>query len=317
MPAETVNGIDYTFMPLTDKLERALGPNLPSVESLQNVMLMLGDIQIVTGSSIFLVAYMKQCTITQYHFNVAALEGTAALSTYTLIAITTRPLLRENIIKPFWRWPWVMALCTASMISSFIIWDDAFLLDWNWGLPMHCAWGEIGSYSSVLSRFLVTLEVSQSFSDMVYTTMVFFPRLSELNRLSDIGFEGLLVLGMIFLYKRSFNWHQKIKNTQHRNLKIFILVSGPLTGFLGAAVLITFFLTELLTSYNCMLLMSVVSMTSTTTHLVAIRNQAKMNGLSDSEDSWGFGQLLPLLLLAIPLFETAEATTGISTVPHI
>jgi hypothetical protein len=129
---------------------------------------MLGDLQLVTGTSIYLVAYIKHCSMTQYHFNVAVLQAQTALDTYTIVALTTRDILRESRFKRFWRWPWVITICIANIISSFIIWDNGFLVNLNWGVPMQCSLGNIGHYSGT-ALLLLILDVWQSLSDMLYT----------------------------------------------------------------------------------------------------------------------------------------------------
>ena len=269
---------------------------------------MLGDLQLITGTSVYLVAYIKHCTISQYHFNIAVLQAQSALDTYSSIALATRDILRASRFKRFWRWPWIIVLCTANIVSSFIIWDNGFLVNLNWGLPMQCAWETIGNYNGA-SFLVLALDILQSLSDMLYTTTLFFPSFGSLNVMA--GLEYGLLNYPIYLFKGACRLDQMRTAMQNAPLRA---ATAPLTKllvfFMGTIFLVLFCVTEIVISTNFQLLLSYLALVTNSSLLVAIRQNAAANGMQGDENSWGFGQLLPLLLLAIPLFESVETLLG-------
>ncbi|OKP07692.1 hypothetical protein PENSUB_5807 [Penicillium subrubescens] len=300
LPPDVLSGADWVFSPILDKIPTHL--HRPKV--VQNVMLILGDLQLVTGTSIYLVAYSRHSSITQYHFNIAVLQAQIALAMYTIIALATRDILRKSWYKRFWRWPWVFTICIADIISSFIIWDDGFLKDLNWGLPMQCAWRTIGHYSGN-ALVLLILDVFTSLSDISYATALFFPSSERFNFLQQLP--DLILELSLFSFKGACRLDQQRMTTQSSLLRAAMTpITKTLLFLAGLIFIIVLCVTDIFTSRSFQILLSYIKLMSNSALLVALRQNARNNGMEGDENSWGFGQILPLLLLTLPIFQTME-----------
>ncbi len=51
-----------------------------------------------------------------------------------------------------------------------------------------------------------------------------------------------------------------------------------------------------------------------TLQIVNMKSAASDNGMEDTEDGWGFGQIVPLLLLGLPLMSVWEVIEGQSLI---
>jgi hypothetical protein len=308
LPSDELSGADWVFSPILDKIPT----HFHRPKMVQNVMLILGDLQLVTGTSIYLVAYSKHSSITQYHFNIAVLQAQIALAMYTTIALATRDILRTSRFKRFWRWPWVITICIADIISSFIIWDDGFLKSLNWGLPMQCAWRNIGHYSGA-ALFMLILDVFSSLTDISYATALFFTSLERFSILQRLP--GLILELSLFIFKAACRLDQQRMAKQSSLLRATMTsITKPLLFLAGLIFIIALCVTDIMTSQSFQILMSYIKLTSNSALLITLRQNARKNGMEGDENLWGFGQILPLLLLTLPFFQTIEMILG--NCPH-
>ncbi|KAJ5364215.1 uncharacterized protein N7496_009928 [Penicillium cataractarum] len=190
------------------------------------------------------------------------------------------------------------------MISSFIIWDDGFLINLNWGLPMQCAWRNIGRYSGS-ALFMLVLDVFTSLSDISYATVLFFPslvRFNVLNRIPDLILELSL-----FVFKRACRLDQQRMATRSAILRAAMTPITKLLLFLaGLIFLIALCVTDILGSQSLQILLSYIKLSTNSALVITLRQNAQKNGMEGDENSWGFGQILPLLLLTLPFFQSME-----------
>lgn len=227
---------------------------------------------------------------------------------YTVIALATRDILRTSWFKRFWRWPWVITICIADIISSFIIWDDGFLISLNWGLPMQCAWRNIGRYSGS-ALFMLVLDVFTSLLDISYATALFFPSLARFNILNQIP--DLILELSLFIFKGACRLDQQRMATRSSILRATMTPITKLLLFPAGLIFLTALcVTDIMTSQSFQILLSYIKLSSNSALVITLRQNAQKNGMEGDENSWGFGQILPLLLLTLPFFQTMEMMLG-------
>jgi hypothetical protein len=288
---------------------------------MQEVCLMLADQQLVTGASILLVGYTKQCTMTQYHFYIAANLSLVSFATYQSVLLIVRDMLEENIRKG-WRLAWIMAVFGCVLILNFILYNDNYLvprqqeesMPRNFGLPMECIWEKLpGSFTQarlVYVIFGLLVDISSAYS----ITLILFPDLRKVKLFSYIEEAvGQLASQPTSLYRivkdHNDRWHWFLKAGW-----MWTLLEWPT----WALFVFTFTLREIFTSLYWDMVRIFLYLFSSTWSIKRARGSAVAQGrVGSQEDSWGFGQILPLLLLALPLFSLIESIFGKQTSPPI
>jgi hypothetical protein len=274
-------------------------------EQMQQVCLMFADQQLITGASVLIVAYLKHCDITQYHFYIAANLGLVSFASFQAVLLIVRDVLKSRVRKG-WRMLWIFTIFSCILLLNFVFYNDNFLRDF--GQPMRFLWrGLPGVFtpSNVAYVALGTILDVWALSGIV-------SGLYKLQKLPPLGVSDLLYYLMLqptrfYLYCTE----RRHLSCQHSWTKRFLTLMESLAGIL----FITFFtLRELYCSMFINLTRIYIYLFQTTSSVYWARNQAATRGMEGEEDTWGFGQILPLLLLALPLFAFIEGIHGESLV---
>lgn len=275
----------------------------PSVtkKKMQDVCLMFADLQLVTGASILLTGYSKHCEITQYHFYVVSSLAAASFMAFQTLLLAVHERLQSNLSKG-WRAIWVSAIFGCVLLINFVIYNDQFLIPHQWGRTMHCLWSGLpGAFTPRLIPYV-------AFGTFVhvwtfYTILRYlYPGLKDTRPLVGISWVCHWVTQVPTRLYLAVLDKEEIAGSCH--------LSRMGQWLTWSLFIVSFTLRELSSSLYVVLIRSFYVLYQATASVKWARDLASDNGREDGEDEWGFGQILPVLLLALLLLQLVEAIRG-------
>ncbi|KAI9148918.1 Transcription factor asqA [Paramyrothecium foliicola] len=269
-------------------------------EQMQQVGLMAADQQLIAGAAILIVGYSRHCEITQYHFFIASLMTLCSFATFQAIVILVRDAL-DSHFKRFWRIVWITVICGCVMANNFVVYNDYFLVLGHFGHSMDCVWDAISLGQEYDRRQAAYVSLGMLVDAWSYLSIVAYlnPTLLEWRPVAFIIFAPWFVLRQVseaYLLVRSLRQQHYSKNG----------ILTILESLAFCLFVIAFAIRELFFSLFIDLLRIFLYLFQITVDLAKWRNLAGENGRKETENEWGFGQLLPMLLLALPLFAFLE-----------
>ncbi|KAE8352483.1 hypothetical protein BDV28DRAFT_148994 [Aspergillus coremiiformis] len=313
-PKELTNDVDQFIIHFT----RRPKPHIPrpfrqrrdpiSLEVMQRATMTLSDHQLITGASIFIVAYAKHCEISQYHFYIAFLLGTTSFVTHQSRFMATGYVLQK--IGPFpryWRFIWTFAIFTFVLAGNTIVYNDSFLD--IYGLPTQCAWKNFPQQYGNRSMLLLVVSSCVTVWGLGSVTRNLCPDLLQcLGRLLqpllpwDLSQAGPVSLG------RLYDWiAQREKTTKARILEnLFWWMAER---FLYILTMTCWVWSQILGSMFIDLYRILIFLVFLTRKIVLVRKKAA-SLMEENENTWEFGQIMPVILLALPIFQVMEMLFG-------
>ncbi|OTB04254.1 hypothetical protein M426DRAFT_11877 [Hypoxylon sp. CI-4A] len=292
-------------------------------KSIQPAVIMVSDQQLVTGTSILTVGYIQHCTMTQYHFYIVFLLGFVALEVYDLALLSVNQYVDKRPEMKLWRAVLMTVLFGMAIVNSFVVDHDEFLREdgddyWYVGAPIQCIWDHfIGS--TYYERYRLDLGASLFvllwgyLQDIHLLYPDFFKWLGRFLRLSPLP---LLLKFREWTNRKRFEYNMEAdKKTRNftgtcRRVSFGFLLSTFQCMF-WLLFLPTFTIWELVRSYiiNVGRIFSVLLWASLS--ISRIKGEvAKYDLIKGDEYKWGFGQILPLLLLILPAMQVYETYKG-------
>jgi hypothetical protein len=265
----------------------------------QNVCIMAGDQQLVTGAAILLVGHLKHCGITQYHFYITSLMVTLSFATSQLVALITMNAL-DSQFKRFWRLVANTVLAAGTLADTFVLYNERFLSLDSMGLPIQCVWDLIAAGQGYTGQGIVYVTFGLLFNLWSYLTIVtsLYPTILEWRAVALFYNTAEYVLEYI---GRIHIW---VSTRRSRYGGIHSLRILEAFTFLIFTIFLT--INALLGSSFLYLLRVFMYLIQATYLVFWARAFAKEGGMEDNEDEWGFGQILPLMLLILPLLGFVE-----------
>ncbi|KAI6914208.1 hypothetical protein D0869_04563 [Hortaea werneckii] len=268
---------------------------------LRQTIIVLSDQQIVTGIAIMTAGFvgLRSGQISVYHYQIvlylAWLSSSVHLSALTLL----RPFLNRHAGVKVWRLVGMGALFIMLVIGlvptvsydwgiiNFMDPKDSSIGENNltgWGVPASCFWGKTYAdgvnNDAPIGYVLLVISYVWKIGDVFGSGRLFYA--SRIRRPLERAVESLLTLPA----KRYHRTQQK------RYLWCFRLLLIPCIPFI--AVL------EFLASFSASLWLSALGLLFGTVQIIVPRNQTYAQTHAQ-EEHWGFGQLVPLVLLVQPL----------------
>ncbi|GAB7358878.1 hypothetical protein MBLNU230_g4101t1 [Neophaeotheca triangularis] len=262
-----------------------------TVDILRSAVLAFSDQQLVTGLAILTVGLATSEDITEYHFFTV---NQLAWLSFTVFGCSTEVLaeyFQQNLMSRLWRTVWITVF-TASLGGTIVVVDHENWL-WSFGTPMKCVWSTLRA-----PGFWVTVELFYMVWGYVSILNDLWP--GKINALFP-WIPDLLRVPTCALHRLS---DQVFDRNLPRGLQILTQVSGPC---LRLASLILVGLSEILGSQAFEYIRTWMILLQTTIMTFHKRSEAASDGLMEgTEKTWGFGQVVPLLLLALPLLNISE-----------
>ncbi len=295
---------------------------------MERVVLMLSDQQLITGASILAVGFWKYCTITQYHFSVVFYLAISSFTVHQSTAITLERYLQEYAVVRGWRFAWMSIFFGMIVGCQVIYYNDKFLL-YSYGMSTQCVWDNLGGAyhgENVLWLVISTTLLVWSYIDIA---SLMYPRVFDpLSR----KLESPLLLFHLptRLYQWALHHHGRAADelserfahwkgdrfSIHAGLNLMRAVLLEVSWVLTMAMLFAIFIffvtiSEILKSTIVDLWRVYTTLVWATSLLHSTRKEAaEGNGMVGSEEEWDFGQLLPILLLILPLMAAMEVYYG-------
>ena len=270
--------------------------------TIQEIALTLSDQQLITGASILIAGYSRHCIITQYHFYIVFIFGITSLTTHQMAMMICRDKLGGSFFKKFWRTLWIIATLALVLAASLVILNGNYLT--HWGLSTQCVWDDLSlsTYSASAKGRLAASWILLTWG-LLATIRDLWPGLFK--DLEPLNEKLLAIMSLLPIYY----WASKKLSESRRKSLLWLL--WWFTSKFALAIFITCYtLVRLYHSTVLDILRDFVLLMISTLLIVVLRSSARSHGLQGSEDSWGFGQILPMLLLALPLFQIGEMLSG-------
>lgn len=282
------------------QIGRVIGIRSHNIKSrIQEIFLASADQQLITGTSILIVGYSKHCDITQYHFYIATQMTTISFATYQAVILLVRDALRGKWRKS-WRVLWITVIAACVTVSNFVIYNDNFLVTQHLGHSMHCVWENLKSGQHFTRQQLVYLVFGIGLDLWSYFGILsyLYPDIFKLQLIATIF---RIAYYLMELPSRTY---LKIKtsggNSRSPKLRKILETTCKILFILALT------LREVLFSFFFDLLRIFTFIVQITVNVADLRNQASKHGRDGDEDTWGYGQILPMLLLALPLLAFLE-----------
>lgn len=234
--------------------------------------------------------------------NIAQSRSTISISVRSLqtslsfqaVLMSVVGLLRQSLFSRVWRYIWASALFSALLASTLMQWNSHYLLDGLYGVPVQCILGDPLQGRSYTGRSLAYLVVNWVVLvwSFYFVTVLLFPDVTGLWPF--VHLEGLIYR----LYSqparilidaqitRSSEWKKS-------NSRVAIYIVVLFVGQIISSGIFHILRVYLMLAYSAYVIFDT-------------REYAAFEGRQGDENEWGFGQILPLLLLALPLSQLAE-----------
>ncbi|MCJ1404189.1 ADP-ribosylation factor GTPase activating protein, ER-Golgi transport [Xylographa trunciseda] len=277
---------------LRDRIRRKLEIHRESRDYIETIIerfvLGLADVQLLTGTSMLLVAFLK-CDITTYHFSIIIDLVWFSSNSHLTAMLILNDYLMEYHAARFWRVILMGAMCLLLMVATILetnqLWYDQL------PTPVRCTFLDTGGNmkGSIVGYTVLT------FILLVYGySITIFPLFSPVNnRMENLSMK----------FEKWVEAHvkpDKKKLRTHSRFRTLVTEIGCrcIYGFWQISMYFNYinFLFDLVWfGLGVLFLFQDIA-----------AGQSYMDNSSSSIQSWGFGQLIPMFLLSIPILTVSE-----------
>ena len=276
-------------------------------KALRRIVLTLSDQQLVAGLAIVIVAYVQIKTITEYHFQVIVCLADLAFVVHTSTVDVIRDDLLERPAMKWWRVPAMLIFVATAMANTIPTGSSHWLM--AYGLPTKCVWQNLsGSYvaGSYATTQMVLSMILQAWG-MVVILNEFYPWLFD-NRFCNAI--GTFVLAVLTMPRQGYQHCRRRAREAAASGPTFWMMSAA-GALLYSGAFFIFLLTEIIYSEAFDLLRGWGLLVTNAVLVFYYKSVSHDNGKEGNENSWGFGQILPMLLLFLPFASIFETIYGV------
>ena len=279
-----------------DKLSRSI--------ALERFVLALSDQQIVTGLAIFITGYSARCTISTYHFFIVTALGWFSFTTHLSTLTLLKPHFRNAPVQKFLRLLAIIATCIMLFIGLLVLYTTL-----PFGTPARCRFSHILLHGTKTLNYVVAVLLFSVLS------ITFVSKALRFSLKSDGR------LGSTFLPQASQNGTTLISKEEYCSRKLKKISQSSTLSFLtyahGYYMIFTFVYTEFLSSFlwelSALLFWNFYGIRQLLWARIFVGHNEGVHKIGDEEDHLNFGQLLALLLLALPILSAIETFQGMMT----
>ena len=292
-------------------------------ESLERFVLSLGDQQLVTGLAVLIAGYSQMTSMSAYHFNMVASLAWFSSATHLATLAVLKNYFRAYTAVRNWRVAFMVVLLLMLVVAQIPGWADK-----DNSVPVICYYQALDkrdiltvftaigflliTYTEGIAR-LYTRDIDWNLPDDCIERMVkllspfFFTgryhRPSYLNKTQQSEFPGdKSSSGSIAIIRKErekgrFHRFESNMKSSHRLIKRYALA----TVFMGRELAFSFFITMALL---------ITDLTYGFVQVFEYRAATPRGGIEGNQNEFSFGQLVPLLLLLLPIFTMGEIHSG-------
>ena len=274
----------------------------PSRKSLNDVVLMFSDQQLVMGLAILIVGFSKTATITEYHFAIISnLSGMAFVVHLLSINIVTADL-RRRPEKKWWRAVAIVAVALLSLVSNLPDINVYYLS--TYGSPMKCIWTGMTGHITAESMLMVLPFQLLALWGLCAIIGSLYPRVFDLR---PIAYMQRTIIWITILPRRVHYWSSRhCQRCSGARMKLWMIARKVSYAFAWCI----FVITEVISSRAVDVTRDWALLLVYFLDLLHIRERSALQGKLDNESEWGFGQAVPVFLLVLPLLTLCEVYMG-------
>lgn len=262
--------------------------------TIQKVVLALSDQQLVTSSTLLIIGYSQRCSISEYHFEIITDLAWLTFSTFSGSLLVTTDYYEENMKMRHWRALWFTIVYILIVLAQLVTYHD----DWLFypGLPVQCTLSNLGSGIGSFWGFFLSLSLILLTWSYCSLMTSFYPVV--------FGWRNCTRRMMRAVVRKTSELHTRVNSREPSLLKTLAWWPTYL------AFLASFAFSELAASQAIKLIRDVSMMIYATASIFRARFWAPDYLTEGDEKEWTVGQILPLMLLVVPLYSIFETYSG-------
>ncbi|KAF2161877.1 hypothetical protein M409DRAFT_27605 [Zasmidium cellare ATCC 36951] len=276
--------------PVNTLIENLFHDHKPLItrEVFREVILLFSDQQLINGLAILTVAFCRFESITQYHFAVASCLANMALVVQFIASDILGEFLGQRPEMIWWRASAFVTLAVLSTLTLISCNSKYFLR--SFGSEMACLWNKSSGNHAVRLAPDTVVYMILSLWGIIDVLGQYFPVITD-NRL----FRGVetWIVGCLLLPRRYY-----IRMEQSANASIARII---LRAALRGLAFCIFVISEILGSEALELIRNWAMLLANVIEVYSLRYTASKNGRQGNEDTWEFGQAVPMFMLILPL----------------
>ena len=298
-------------------------------EALEKFILTLSDQQLVTGLAILIAGYTRPCTISQYHFNIIAALAWFSSTTHLATLAVLRDYLIGHPVVRTWRVVGMVIMLVILMIAQFVQFFGRDL-----GAPAKCVFSNpiYGMPILVWIDFVVILNfLLFSYGNSVVHLYANDSTLSIMAWVSQklkqrFGRSATTVTVLLARYEASVIPYAIQSSSvtryreRHRDMRLIYglrslqaLHSEQWNVKCRCELMFLVYIHhELMDSFFWRILWLIFGNTYGIIQIVVYRWSYQFVQIDGNEDDMGFGQIVPLLLLGLPVLAAGEVYYGMT-----
>ena len=289
-------------------------------KGLERFVLALSDQQLVTGLAILVAGYTDRCSRSIYHFRIISALGWFSSTTHLSTLAVLRPYLIDHPRVRNWR-----VVSMIAILGLLIVSQAGAISIQNSSLPIQCVYNSFAPYGlNPIATFILGWVI-------IFLCLIYTNRIRRLYTLDpDWSVQGRILELLTRPLIRKNNVH---------NLEKIVVTSSTLTraeqgttyrklqqrrrwwrycnGWVKHRSAISrrmvefwYLNQEMQRSFLSEILTTLFGVGYGIAQVIATRNSVPKAGLSGDQNSISFGQLVPLLLIALPLLAAGEIYYG-------
>ncbi|KAK6431954.1 hypothetical protein LTR95_011878 [Oleoguttula sp. CCFEE 5521] len=275
-----------------------------SRENLRKILGQFSDQQLVTGLAVLTVGYIQTKTITQYHFSIVASLADLAFVVQSCSTDIVLQSLADQPVKRLWRGVAVLLFMFLALMTSVPAGNYFWL--YNFGMPVQCIWQSFrGNYRPGWRLAVMVIGMIMQIWAILIVAHDWFPSIYQ-NAVGRTVKRG--ILWTVLLPRRTA--YRAASNREASNMTSSKSLWACLEVCSGSVALFVFVATEIVFSEAFDLLRSWAILVNSVYTVFWLRGLASENGRTGNEDTWGFGQAVAVMLLALPVFTIVETLAG-------
>jgi hypothetical protein len=215
--------------------------------------------------------------------------------TFQGIFMTVAVHLQGSLTKRIWRYVWILVLFGTIIPTMILTWSYYFLVMNLYGASTQCALDKMSEGWSLKSAIYVSMDCLLLFLSLCIITTSLFP---DMGNFPPWVWIQDLIHWVLSSPSRHLLRAQSPGISPRKKLfwQILFVMIIPIREFVFSVAF------DLLRMY--------VMLIYAGNGVLYERTQAAYEGRQGDESEWGFGQILPVLLLAIPFFQLMEEITS-------
>lgn len=296
-------------------------------DSLEGFILSLSDQQLVTGLAILIAGFSQMYSMSAHHFNIVASLAWFSSATHLATLAILKNYFREHTTVRNWRVGIMLILLIMLVVAQVPGWADK-----DNSVPVICY------YQDLHRRDMLTVSTAIGFLLITYTEGIarLYTRDIDWN-LPDRCIERIVQLLSPFFFTVRYRRPLYLKKTEEsqfpggnssrrsvntiraeREKGRFDRFESNVKGsrrLIGRYALATVFMgRELAFSFFITMALLITDITYGFVQVFEYRAAAPLGGIKGNQNEISFGQLVPLLLLLLPIFTMMEIHSGKSHV---